>query len=145
MKPFQKKAIILSAILIAGGLLAILFLVHPVHRTTLRIPAATEFDQQVLADRFRAMEGVFGLRLDSAAGILIVDHCPELEPRQLVEVFSSFGGAVALESGRILPIHTLFFPPGGGESTMEPACHQTPSCPAGASWRKLLTRRCRAE
>lgn len=128
--------IIMPAVLLAAVLLLAVLAAGPVQRTTFKLGQPGGEEECLLNAELRSIDGVLGLRLEAAAGELLVDHGRQIEPRQLAQVLARGGHQVTLlGSRRILPIHALAFPAGPGMG-----CRRLTQCPAGDAWRTLLGR-----
>jgi hypothetical protein len=138
MDAFLKIAIPI-AVLIVGGLLALVLLAPPVQRSTFLVEEPAALNQELLVEDLRGLEGVYGMRLEEG-GRLVVDHCPQLGRNRLVGMLDSRDGMGAFQgSRRIMPIQTLAFPvEQGGGLTAGRGCQPKHSCTAGSSWKELL-------
>ena len=126
--------IVVPAVLLAAVLLLAVLAAGPVRRTTFRLAQPGGDEECQLTGELRSIDGVLGMRLEAATGELLVDHGPQVEPRQLAQVLARGGHDMTLlGSRRILPMHALAFPAGH-----EIGCRRLTQCPAGEAWRELL-------
>jgi hypothetical protein len=134
------KIAIIGTALVAAGLLVALVLARPVQRTVFRVMEPGGLEQQLAKD-FMAIEGVHDMWLEAETGTLVVDHCPELEHRHLLQMLSARGSeAETMSSKRIHAIQAGVFPAGVAGSGSGRACRQDRPCATSASWRELLGR-----
>jgi hypothetical protein len=130
-------AIIMLAITV---LLAALVLARPVQRTIFKVQEPAGFEQ-LLAGDFTAIDGVHGMWLEAENDLLVVDHCPDLEPRQLLRLLSArTSGAETLSSKRLHAVQVPAFSAAAAGPGARRDCQPDRKCATSASWRELLAR-----
>jgi hypothetical protein len=136
----NRKLIIIMIVLGVAVLLAVLVLVRPVQRTIFRVQETPGLEQ-LLAEDLMAIDDVYGMWLETENGMLVVDHCPELEQRQLLRLVSARTiGAETLSSKRIQAVRVASFSAAAAGPGSRGGCRQDRPCATSSSWRQLLAR-----
>jgi hypothetical protein len=127
------RIIIISGLVLIVGLIVAMVLRQPAQRTTFAMPEESSL-QQLVADDLLAVSGVHGIWVESER-LLVVDHCPELEPAQLRQIMSEKGIQVLPVNSRPIRLFQVAGNPAPGQT-----CRQGAPCSTSSSWRELLDR-----